>query len=109
MTLQVPTFVGKTYEVRYTDLTALNAYHADARHMSYKVTEGPFTGAEGTIEYSWSEVSENVFVISWQEMDRSTVVHVDDFAKGTSMSFFTTSKLELIRLQGSLKEVSATT
>jgi hypothetical protein len=104
-TIETPPFAGKTFEVRYAGLTALNAYAVDGISMCYKVTEGPYKGAKGKVKYRWRQVAPGIFAISWQEADRSTVVHIDDFNEGTSCSFFTTSRLELHRLEGTLRQL----
>ncbi|MBN3744205.1 adenylate cyclase [Burkholderia sp. Se-20373] len=100
-----PPFAGKTFEVRYDGLTALNAYDDDGRHMRYEITEGPYAGAKGEIEYTWQPIAGDTYAISWQEADRATVVHIDDFAAGTSRSFFTASSLDFYRLEGSLRAI----
>jgi hypothetical protein len=99
----LPPFAGKTFEVRYDGLTATNAYADDGIHMRYAITEGAFAGAEGEVAYTWQHVAGEVYAITWQEADRATVVHIDDFAAGTSRSFFTAPSLDLYRLEGSLR------
>ncbi|MXN77789.1 adenylate cyclase [Burkholderia sp. 4701] len=101
----LPPFAGQTFEVRYDSLTALNAYDDDGRHMRYEITEGPYAGAKGEVAYTWQHVAGETYAISWQEADRATVVHLDDFAAGTSRAFFTASSLDFHRLEGSLRAV----
>ncbi|SCK30050.1 adenylate cyclase [Vogesella sp. LIG4] len=100
---QLPPFAGKTFEVRYDGLTAINAYADDGIHMRYQITEGAFAGATGEVAYSWQHIAGDCYAISWQEADRATVVHIDDFAAGTSRSFFTAPSLDFHRLDGSLR------
>ncbi|CAM2185615.1 Adenylate cyclase [Paraburkholderia sacchari] len=99
----LPPFAGKTFEVRYDGLTAINAYAPDGIHMRYEITEGEFTGAQGEVAYTWQHVAGETYAISWQEANRATVVHIDDFAAGTSRSFFTAPSLDFFRLEGSLR------
>ncbi|MGN6223025.1 MoaF-related domain-containing protein [Pseudoxanthomonas sp.] len=96
-------FAGRSFEVRYEGLAAINQYDADGRTMRYRITEGPLRGAEGEAHYQWTRVAEGIFAISWQEADGSTVVHVDDFDRGTSLSFFTTPDGRFHRLDGRLR------
>ncbi|MFJ3487809.1 MoaF-related domain-containing protein [Pseudomonas sp. NPDC090202] len=103
----LPPFAGQTFEVSYGDLAALNAYDTDGQHLTYTITTGLLTGATGKVRYSWQEIAQGMFAISWQEADGATVVHIDDFTGGTSRSFYTTPTLELYRLEGSLKAVAA--
>ncbi|MBU9578025.1 adenylate cyclase [Ralstonia mannitolilytica] len=99
----LPPFAGNTFEVGYEGLTATNAYADDGIRMRYAITEGAFAGAEGEVAYTWQHVAGEVYVITWQEADRATVVHIDDFAAGTSRSFFTAPSLDFYRLEGSLR------
>jgi hypothetical protein len=101
-----PPFAGKTFEVRYNGLTAINAYAEDGMHMHYEITEGDFAGAVGEVAYTWQHVAGEIYAISWQEANRATVVHIDDFAAGTSRSFFTAPSLDFYRLEGSLRAKS---
>lgn len=100
-----PPFAGKTFEVAYDGLTALNIYADDGESLVYEITEGNLKGATGKVSFEWKVISNNIFVISWQEADGATVVHIDDFDAGTSLSFYTTPTRDLYRLEGSLKKI----
>jgi len=102
---QLPPFAGKSFEVRYDGLTAINAYAEDGIHMRYEITEGDFTGTKGEVTYTWQHVAGEIYAISWQEANRATVVHIDDFAAGTSRSFFTAPSLDFYRLEGGLRAI----
>ncbi|PKA38792.1 adenylate cyclase, partial [Rhizobium sullae] len=93
-------FAGRTFEVDYGDLVATNAYAADRNILTYEITAGPLTGATAQVAFEWKELDGGNFVISWQEADGSTVVHVDNFEKASSLSFFTTPNAEFFRLSG---------
>ncbi|MDN0076413.1 hypothetical protein QU481_16185 [Crenobacter sp. SG2303] len=99
----LPPFAGKTFEVSYDGLTAINAYADDGLHIRYETTEGAFAGATGEVAYTCQHVAGEIYAISWQEADRATVVHIDDFATGTSRSFFTAPSHDFYRLEGSLR------
>ncbi|MDN7906459.1 adenylate cyclase [Burkholderia diffusa] len=100
-----PPFAGKTVEVRYDGLTALNAYDDDGLPMRDSITEGAYAGATGEVAFTWQHVAGETDAISWQEADRATVVHIDDFAAGTSRSSFTAPSLDFCRLEGSLRAI----
>lgn len=100
-----PPFAGRTFEVAYDGLVATNAYDADGHKVRYEVTAGPLRGAHGEAEYAWREIAPGIHAISWREADGASVVHVDDFGKGTSLSFYVTPTNELHRLSGSLSLV----
>ncbi|MDN7944586.1 adenylate cyclase [Burkholderia multivorans] len=100
-----PPFARKTFEVRDDGLTALNAYDDDGVHLRYTITAGPYAGASGKVGYTWQHVGGETYAIAWQEADRTTVAHIDDFATGTSRAFFTASSLDFHRLAGRLREI----
>ncbi|MEQ5837884.1 adenylate cyclase [Paraburkholderia acidicola] len=96
---------GKTFLVSYgDDLGAINAYSADGKILRYEIVKGPYKGATAEVEFEWTALGEDAYLISWQEADKSTVVHHDDFARGQSKVFFTTSQLVFYRLQGRLEK-----
>lgn len=99
----LPPFAGCAFEVAYEGLTAINAYAADSLILRYEITEGALRGARGEVHYQWREIIPDIYAISWQEADGATVVHIDDFALGTSQSFLTTRELDLYRLSGALR------
>ncbi|MEO9241703.1 MoaF-related domain-containing protein [Pseudomonas inefficax] len=103
----LPAFAGRSFQVEYPDLAAHNIYSADGRHVRYAIVSGPYAGASGEAECQWQQIAEGVYVISWQEADGATVVHVDDFANGHSQAFFTASDLTFYRMQGPLTELNA--
>jgi hypothetical protein len=103
-----PMFVGRTYEVRYGEtMTALNIYAPDGQTMRYEVTAGPFKGATAEVRYQAEEIGPGLYALSWQEADKGTVVHVDDFAAGHSRSYYTTAGHAFVRMAGALREVTA--
>ncbi|MFK0346131.1 MULTISPECIES: adenylate cyclase [unclassified Pseudomonas] len=101
----LPAFAGRSFQVEYPGLAAHNIYSADGRRVSYAIVSGPYAGASGEAECQWRQIAEGVYVISWQEADGATVVHVDDFANGHSQAFFTASDLTFYRMQGPLTEL----
>jgi hypothetical protein len=108
MTTSLPVFphAGETFLVSYgEELAAINAYSEDGKTLRYEITEGPYKGAKAEVAFEWQAAGNDSFLISWQENDKSTVVHHDDFSGNTSNTFFTTPKLDFYRLQGTLTRV----
>ena len=98
---------GLTYLVSYPGMKASNAYHADGKTLRYEFTDGPAEGASAVVAFKWKRVGEGVYLISWQESDGATVVHLDDFENGRSDTFFTTSDLDFHRLEGTLEVIGS--
>lgn len=98
----LPLFAGRRFRVRYDGLAADNVYSADGRHVQYAVISGTYAGAQGEAACEWQQISEGIYAISWQEADGATVVHVDDFACGHSLAWFTATDGSFHRMQGPL-------
>ncbi|MCY1516372.1 hypothetical protein D9M68_509990 [compost metagenome] len=103
----LPPFAGRSFRVDYDGLSAHNLYSADGGTIRYAIVSGPYAGARGEAACEWRQIAEGVYVISWQEADGATVVHVDDFANGRSQAFFTATDLSFHRMQGPLTEIEA--
>lgn len=102
-----PQFAGRGFRVDYDGLSAHNIYATDGQSVRYAIVSGPYAGASGESPCQWREIADGVYVISWQEANGATVVHIDDFSGGTSMAFFTATDLSFHRMQGPLTELSA--
>lgn len=98
----LPLFAGRRFRVRHDGLAADNVYSADGRHVQYAVISGTYAGAQGEAACEWQQISEGIYAISWQEADGATVVHVDDFACGHSLAWFTATDGSFHRMQGPL-------
>ena len=101
-TPQKPLFAGRSFQVDYDGLSAHNIYSEDGESIRYAIVAGPYAGATGEARCQWRQVSKGVYAISWQEADGATVVHIDDFANGRSMAFFTAADKTFYRMEGPL-------
>ncbi|QIH08163.1 MULTISPECIES: adenylate cyclase [unclassified Pseudomonas] len=104
---QIPAFAGRSFQVAYDGLVAHNIYASDGLSIRYAIVSGPYAGASGEAACQWRQIADGVYVISWQETDGATVVHVDDFARGHSQAFFTASDLSFYRMEGPLTALSS--
>jgi phenolic acid decarboxylase len=108
-TISIPAarpFVGHTFRIQYgLAMTVLNIYADDGITMRYEVTEGEFAGATAEVRYTAVELAPGLYALSWQEADKGTVVHIDDFSDGSSRSFYTTAGLDFMQMEGSLAQL----
>jgi hypothetical protein len=74
-----------------------------ARELEYLIRTGPRAGESGRLNYESTEVAPQVWFVSWQEADKSTVVHLEDFNCGTFLSCLTTPDSALIRIAGRMR------
>lgn len=104
-----PLFAGRQFQVDYDGLSATNSYSEDGNSVQYAIVSGPYAGASGESPCVWKQVSEGVYAISWQEANGATVVHIDDFVRGQSQSFFTATDMQFFRMQGPLSALHDST
>ncbi|QNK01222.1 MoaF-related domain-containing protein [Dyella telluris] len=103
--LSTPAFAGRSFRVDYDGLSAHNTYADDGKSVRYAIVSGPYSGASGESPCQWRQIAEGVYVISWQEANGATVVHIDDFTDGRSQAFFTAADLSFHRMRGALIEL----
>jgi hypothetical protein len=77
------------------DIRSMSSVHA--RHVA-----GPLAGQEELLTVTIVPVRDALFVVSWQEADSSTVVHVEDFESRTFFSCVTTGEAKFLQFQGSM-------
>ena len=75
-----------------------------ARHV-----QGPLAGREELLTVTITPIRDALFVVSWQEADSSTVVHVEDFENQTFVSCVTTADAKFLEFHGSMLRVAAET
>lgn len=99
-------FVGKTYLFEYGGFVARDTFISE-NEVVYEVLSGPAAGIRGRAIFTTRQVSDSQYLITWQEDDGGTVVHLDDFEKGLSFSHYTNARLEFFVMDGWLREVTA--
>ena len=65
----------------------------------------PFKEYTETVQIMVIPIRPGVFLTSWQERDKTTVVHVEDYENGLVHTSVTQRNGTLIRLSGTLKQV----
>ena len=74
--------VGHAYEV---DFGGGNAFRIDFRsesEMVFTKLAEPNKGSVETVHFTYRRIRDDVFLVHWQEADKTTVVHVEDFGSG---------------------------
>lgn len=97
--------IGHTY-VFDIGVAEIEQHYHSAERMHYKVLTGPRAGAEETITIDIKLIRPSVFLVSWQEGDRTTVVHVEDFDAGVFYSNVTLPDATFRRFTGKMRRVS---
>jgi hypothetical protein len=73
--------------------------------MTLTNAEGPFKGISETVQFSVTPIRPGVFMICWQEAEKTTVVHIDDFENGIVRTRVTEPNGVFTHKSGTLKEV----
>lgn len=80
---------GHSYLV---DFGGGNAFRIDFRsdsEMVFTKQAEPRKGLVETVHFTYKAVRDDVFLVYWQEADKTTVVHVEDFGQGIIYSNIT--------------------
>lgn len=96
-------FEGKTYIYDYKGFIVRNSFSSE-NEVTYDVLAGPAQGITGTAQFTTRQISDTQYLITWQEEDGGTVVHLDDFKKGLSYSHYTNARHEFFVMDGSISE-----
>ncbi|MFT3906663.1 MAG: hypothetical protein QM718_10195 [Steroidobacteraceae bacterium] len=74
--------------------------------LHYHVLSGPRRGSEETVPLDVQAIRPGVFLTSWQEQDRTTVVHLEDFERGEFFSHVSFSDGRFIRHHGRMRRAA---
>jgi hypothetical protein len=84
-----------TIEQRYDSISS----------MHYRVASGPRAGMEETVAIEVHLLRPEVFLVSWQEADGITVIHVEDFGDNTFYSHATMPTGAFYRVHGKMQRL----
>ncbi|WP_434212937.1 MoaF-related domain-containing protein [[Pseudomonas] boreopolis] len=74
---------GHVYRVDFGGGNAFDiAFDASRPEMTFTRLHAPDAGARETIRFTHRKLRDGLYLVYWQEADRTTVVHVEDFANG---------------------------
>jgi hypothetical protein len=83
-----------------------NTYSSDGRFVTAEFMAGKMASTQMTMPFQWKVVQGDNYLISWQEDDKSTVVHCDNFEAGTTQCFYTMIDGSFYVLSGHLTEIT---
>jgi hypothetical protein len=96
--------VGHVYEANFGSWI-FHFHFQSETVMTLTNAEGPFKGISETVQISAMPIRPGVFMISWQEADKTTVVHVEDFENGIVHTNVTEPNGVFLRRSGTLKKL----
>ena len=96
--------VGHVYEAHFGSWVHHLHFESETV-MTLTTAAGPLKGTSETVQIAVTPIRLGVFLISWQEADKTTVVHVQDFENGIVHTNITERRGAFLRRSGTLKQV----
>jgi hypothetical protein len=96
--------IGRVYEANFGSWV-FHLYFASETVMTITNAQDPFKGTSETVQIAVTPIRPGVFMICWQEADKTTVVHIEDFENGIVHTNVTEPNGVFIQHSGTLKEV----
>jgi hypothetical protein len=90
-------FVAFQVELDFASETSLTYYNLDKN--GYKV------GSE-TVTIKVELITDGIFLVTWQESDKTTVVHIEDYNRQTIVTNITEPDLSFDQFHGTFRQLS---
>ena len=90
-------FVAFRVELQFTSDTSLTYYNVDVN--------GNIVGSE-TVAIKVEPIADQIFLVTWQEADKTTVVHIENYENNTIVTNITNSDLTFDQYHGTFKQLS---
>lgn len=95
--------VGAVFNVQFPEYTVRLSIFSESR-LKFEIKEGPHAREE-IVNYDVRTICDGVFLVSWQEKDKSTVTHIEDFTNKVIYSQVTQPDGTFLKVEGKLLEV----
>ncbi len=96
--------IGHVYEAHFGSW-ADHLHFESETVMTLTTAKGPFKGTSETVQIAVTPIRPGVFLICWQEADKTTVVHIEDFENGIVHTNIIGRGGAFLRRSGTLKQV----
>ena len=96
--------VGHVYEANFGSWV-FHLHFASETEMTLTNVQGSFKGVSETVQITITPIRRSVFLICWQEADKTTVVHIHDFKNGIVHTRVTEPNRVFIHKSGTLTKV----
>ena len=96
--------IGHVYEANFGSWV-FHLHFKSKTVMTITNFTGPLKGVSETVQIAVTLIRPGVFMISWQEADKTTVVHIQDIEYGIVHTNVTEPNGVFINHSGTLKEV----
>jgi hypothetical protein len=100
-----PLAVGQVLEITFAPFTPRITIRSE-RELTVEIIAGDNIGFSDTVEYQAVAVRDSMMILSWQEHNGSTIVHVLDFRSCTAYTAVTSTERGFMRLTGRIEVTS---
>ena len=90
-------FVAVQVELNFASETSLTYYNLDKN--------GNKIGSE-TVTIKVEPITDGIFLVTWQESDKTTVVHIEDYNRQTIVTNITEPDLTFDQFHGTFRQLS---
>ena len=98
--------VGHRYRVDFHAFKVELFFESETSLTFFGVDANGNVSANGTtVAIKVIPIRDMLFLVTWQEADKTTVVHVEDYARGTIITNITNPDLGFQQFHGTFKEV----
>ncbi|WP_316192480.1 MULTISPECIES: MoaF-related domain-containing protein [unclassified Bradyrhizobium] len=104
MTAGFPGF-GHTYLVDFVSFRVELSFVPPSSLTYTNVTPDGKKGGSETVQIRAEEISDGIFLVTWQEVDKTTVVHIENFPKKTIVTNITNPDLSFEQDHGTFIEL----
>lgn len=94
-------YAGQSFTIQMDNgLEVVNSYSSDGATIEVAFLSGDLKGTVMTVPYTWKPLAGDNYLISWQESDKNTVVHCDNFEQHLSYAYYTTMSGDFYVMEG---------
>lgn len=97
-----PVAVGQVFEITFAMFTPRITIRSE-RELTVEIIAGYNIGFSDTVEYEAIAVRDDLIILSWQEHNGSTIVHVLDLTSRKAHTAVTPAKGGFMRLTGPIE------
>jgi hypothetical protein len=91
--------VGHVFEIQFPTFTPRITVLSETQ-LTFEIIAGDYLGLTETVDYEILVLRPGLFVVTWQEKSKATVVHVEDFADGKVHTNITFNDGSFVRMSG---------
>ncbi len=94
--------VGHIFEIAFGPFTPRLTF-LSASELQFEIIAGAYLGMKEIVQYQVINLRPGLFVVSWQEKSKTTVVHIEDFTQGKVHAHITSPDGSFSRLTGDIE------